>query len=80
MQLIVYRFVFSTKLRAPHKEMNRDFPGDPVAKIPRSQWRGSRFNPWSGNWVPHVATKSQQPNKYFFFFKGKEHLMTPFIY
>ena len=32
-------------LRVP----GRDFPGDPVAKTPRSQCRGSRFDPWSGN-------------------------------
>ena len=27
----------------------RDFPGGPVAKTPHSQYRGPRFNPWSGN-------------------------------
>ena len=26
-----------------------DFPGDAVAKTPRSQHRGPRFDPWSGN-------------------------------
>ena len=26
-----------------------DFPGGPVAKTPHSQFRGPRFNPWSGN-------------------------------
>ena len=26
-----------------------DFPGGPVAKTPRSQCRGPRYNPWSGN-------------------------------
>ena len=26
-----------------------DFPGGPVAKTPRSQCRGPRFHPWSGN-------------------------------
>ena len=27
----------------------RDFPGGPVAKTPRSECRGPRFDPWSGN-------------------------------
>ena len=31
-----------------------DFPGGPGAK---SQCRGPRFNPWSGDWTPHVATR-----------------------
>ena len=35
-----------------------DFPGVPVAKILCSQCRGPRFDPWSGNWIPHAATKS----------------------
>ena len=26
-----------------------DFPGGPVAKIPHSQCREPRFDPWSGN-------------------------------
>ena len=26
-----------------------DFPGGPVAKTPCSQFRGLRFDPWSGN-------------------------------
>ena len=29
-----------------------------VVKNPLSQCKGSRFNPWSGNWIPHGATKS----------------------
>ena len=33
------------------------FPGGPVAKAPRSQCRGHRFDPWSGNLIPHVTTK-----------------------
>ena len=24
-----------------------------------SQCRESRFNPWSGNWIPHTATKQR---------------------
>ena len=27
----------------------RDFPGGPVAKIPHSQCREARLDPWSGN-------------------------------
>ena len=37
---------------------SRDFPGGPVAKTPRSQCRGPGFDPWSGNWILHAATKS----------------------
>ena len=36
-----------------------------VAKAPRSQYRGPRFDPYSGNWIPraiaecsHAATKN----------------------
>ena len=35
----------------------RDFPGGPVAKTLHSQCRGPGFNPWSGNWILHTATK-----------------------
>ena len=31
--------------------------GGAVAKTLHSQCRGSRFNPWSGNWIPHAATE-----------------------
>ena len=37
--------------------MAGDFPGGPVARTPSSQCRGPGFNPWSGNWIPHAATK-----------------------
>ena len=51
----------------------RDFPGGPVAKTPRSQCRGPRFNPWSGNETYHTTTKEPpccnedlaQSNKFF---------------
>jgi len=36
----------------------RDFSGGPMAKTPCSQCRGPRFNPWSGNEIPHAATKN----------------------
>ena len=33
-----------------------NFPSGPVAKTPLSQCRRLRFNPWSGNEMPHAAT------------------------
>ena len=36
-----------------------DFPGGPVAKIPRSQCKVLGFNPWSGNQIPHAVTKTR---------------------
>ena len=49
----------------------REFPGGPVAKTLYSQCRGPGFNPWSGNWIPHVTTKtkSSQINKNKYIFK-----------
>ena len=52
-----------------------------MAKTPHSQYKGFRFNPWSGNQILHAATKSlhatpktwcSQINKYFknIFFKN----------
>ena len=32
-------------------------PCGPVAKAPSSQCRGLGFNAWSGNSIPHAATK-----------------------
>ena len=40
---LMYRYDFFLKYES------EDFPGGPVAKIPRSQGRGPRFDPWSGN-------------------------------
>ena len=34
-----------------------DFSGGPGAKSPLSQCRGARFDPRSGNYIPHAATK-----------------------
>ena len=41
---------------------NRDFPGNPVAKTPRSQCRGPRFNRWSGNrsYIPQLRARMPQ--------------------
>ena len=30
-------------------QLGRDFSGGPAVKTPRSQCRGPRFDPWSGN-------------------------------
>ena len=38
---------------------HEDFVGGPhVAKMPHSQSRRPDFDLWSGNWIPHAATKS----------------------
>ena len=36
---------------------NAGLPGGPVAQTPHFQGRGPRFNPWSGNQIPHAPTK-----------------------
>ena len=36
---------------------SRDFPDGLVAKSLYSQCRGPRLDPWSGNYIPHAATK-----------------------
>ena len=41
------------------KEAKGDFSGGPVAGTLCSQCRGPRFNPWSENYIPHTATKTQ---------------------
>ena len=33
----------------------REFPGGSEARTPRSPCREPRFDPWSGNWIPHAA-------------------------
>ena len=38
----------------------KGLPGGPVAKIQCCQYRGSRLDPWSGNWIPHATAKSSQ--------------------
>ena len=35
----------------------QDFLGGPVAETPCCRRRGPGFDPWSGNWIPHAATK-----------------------
>ena len=39
------------------KNTTTDFPGGPMDETPCSQSRGPRFDPWSGNWIPHASTK-----------------------
>ena len=46
------------KRQAQKKERPWDFVGGPVAKILCSQYRGPRFHPWSGNYIPHGTTNS----------------------
>ena len=45
------------------KVRNGDFSGGPVAKTLCCQWRGHGFDPWSGNYIPHAATKTQCSQK-----------------
>ena len=40
-----------------NKTQNRDLPSDPVAKTLHSQCRGSKFDTWLGNLIPHAETK-----------------------
>ena len=43
-----------------------------MAKTPHSQRRGHGFDPWSGNYIPHAATKtwhSQNKENYYYFIK-----------
>ena len=36
-----------------------DFPGGPVDQTRSPQCRGPRFDPWSGNKIPHAAMKTE---------------------
>ena len=40
------------------EKKNRDFPAGLLARTLCSQFRGPRFDPWVGNWIPYAATKS----------------------
>ena len=51
------------------KNEKKDFPGGPVARTLRPQYRGSGFNPWSGNLILHVSTMTQhRQTKHLFFY------------
>ena len=39
----------------------KDFPGGPVAKTPRSQYRRPVFDTWSGTEIFHATTKVEDP-------------------
>ena len=41
----------------PSNPFPRDFPGSPVAQTLLFQCREPRFDPWSGNYIPHAVTK-----------------------
>ena len=44
--MILLKETWNIKKKEPGK---RDLPGGLVAKTPHSQFRGPRFDPWSGN-------------------------------
>ena len=46
--------------------------GGPVAKTPHSQYGGSAFDPWSGNWSPHAMDSCQHMAKSIQYFKVKK--------
>lgn len=46
----------------------RDFPSGPGAQSPRSRRRRPVFDPWSGNQIPHVTTKTWCNQIHTFFF------------
>ena len=41
----------------------RDFLGGSIAETPHFQCREPGFNPWSGNEIPHTATKDPKCGK-----------------
>ena len=62
-------FCFRSPLKLSHRHQvknrwPRDFPGSPVAKTPRSQCRGPRFDPGTRSLmlqlkIPHTATETE---------------------
>ena len=61
----------SKQFAAESKSLEGHSPGGPVVKTLHPQCKGPRFDPWSGNWIPHGAAKYPachngdlaQPNK-----------------
>ena len=55
------------------KKVFRDFPGGPMAKALHSQFKGPKFDPWSGSYIlqlrvpllqlkmPHATVKIKDP-------------------
>ena len=66
------------------KLSRRDFFGGSVFKTPAPNSRGTELDPWSGNQIPHPATKNPachnwdpvQPRKYFKMLKLSKQQMT----
>ena len=54
-----YTFEKEKKKFNLYRNTQGDFIGGPGAKTPCSQFRGSRFTPWSGNESLHAETKIQ---------------------
>ena len=55
--LFIFVFIFVI-LGGGSKRYCWDFPGSAVAKTLCSEYRGPRFDPWSGNKIPNATTKS----------------------
>ena len=53
LNVIIYKWKLKTKQMTITKRGN--FPGGPVAKTLHSQSRGPRFDPWSGDQIPHAT-------------------------
>ena len=43
--------------------MDGNFPGSPLVKTPLFQYRGCRFDPWSGNWGPTCCVVQPEKKK-----------------
>ena len=60
---LIFKFFLSkitmTSFRSFKESNPWNFSGGPVAKTLLSQCRGPRFDTWSGNQIPHAATKTQ---------------------
>ena len=57
-------WTFSAIIIVSTLKMRWDFLGGPVARTLHSQCIGGpRFDPWSGNWIPHAPTKSSDATK-----------------
>ena len=58
---LIWWMVYSRR-RLRHRNFYSDLLGGLVAKTPYSQCRGPRFDPWSGNQIPHATTKTNATN------------------
>ena len=48
------------------KYLKKDFPGGPVARTLSSQHKGTGFDHWSGDWIPHAPLRSITAKKIIF--------------